>query len=73
MCAKVAILPMGFCYLDIDKSGELPPRRECAATWRAKVVASMPDIELTLVFGQYALAWHLKDGTQGNLTNTVLT
>jgi uracil-DNA glycosylase len=29
----VAILPMGLCYPGTGKSGDLPPRRECAPQW----------------------------------------
>jgi len=69
---RIAILPMGFCYPGTGKSGDLPPRPECAATWRAKLLARMPDVELTLVVGQYAQAWHLNDAAKANLTDTVL-
>ena len=31
--SKVALVPMGFCYPGRGKSGDLPPRPECAATW----------------------------------------
>ncbi len=31
---KVAILPMGFCFPGIGKSGDLPPRPECEPAWR---------------------------------------
>jgi uracil-DNA glycosylase len=68
---RIAILPMGFCYPGTGKSGDLPPRPECAATWRAKLLARMPDIQLMLVIGQYAQAWHLNDSTKENLTDTV--
>ena len=67
----VAILPMGFCYPGTGKSGDLPPRRECAPQWRAPLLAAMPNIELTLVIGQYAIAWHLPDVSTKNLTETV--
>jgi hypothetical protein len=49
---KVAILPMGFCYLGAGKSGDLPPRPECAVEWRSKLLGLMPAIELTLLIGQ---------------------
>jgi uracil-DNA glycosylase len=55
----VALLPMGFCYPGTGKSGDLPPRRECAPRWRQPLLAAMPNIELTLLVGQYAQAWHL--------------
>jgi uracil-DNA glycosylase len=69
--ATVAILPMGFCYPGTGKSGDLPPRRECAAQWRLPLLAAMPRIELTLVIGQYALAWHLPELASASLTDIV--
>tara|TARA_R110002110_G_scaffold3802_6_gene19863 strand:- start:3739 stop:4404 length:666 start_codon:yes stop_codon:yes gene_type:complete len=58
---KLAILPMGFCYPGTGKSGDFPPRPECAPAWRNALLERLPDIGLTLVIGQYAHAWHLKD------------
>ena len=58
---KLAILPMGFCYPGTGKSGDLPPRPECAPAWRNALLERLPYIGLTLVIGQYAHAWHLKD------------
>jgi uracil-DNA glycosylase len=56
--ARVAILPMGFCYPGSGKSGDLPPRPECAATWHAALLAGLQRLELTLVLGRYALDYH---------------
>lgn len=56
---KMAILPMGFCYPGTGKSGDLPPRPECADAWREALLTRLPDIRLTLLIGQYAHAWHL--------------
>lgn len=56
---KIAILPMGFCYPGTGKSGDLPPRKECAKKWRAPVLATMANIELILVIGKYAQDYHL--------------
>ncbi|WP_050469852.1 uracil-DNA glycosylase family protein [Herbaspirillum chlorophenolicum] len=67
----VAILPMGFCYPGTGKSGDLPPRPECAPKWRATVLAQLPNIELTLVIGQYALAYHYPS-VYTSLTEAVL-
>jgi uracil-DNA glycosylase len=67
----VGILPMGFCYPGTGRSGDLPPRRECASKWRAPLLAAMPNIELTLVIGQYAMDWHLANVQTRNLTETV--
>ena len=55
----IALLPMGFCYPGTGKSGDLPPRSECAATWRKPLLQALPNIQLTLVIGQYAQAYHL--------------
>jgi len=70
--AYVAILPMGFCYPGTGNSGDLPPRPECAPAWRAKLLAQMPDIKLTLLIGKYAQAWHLKGSCKTSLTETVM-
>ena len=68
---RIAILPMGFCYPGTGRSGDLPPRPECAATWRTRLLGAMPAIELTLVIGRYAQAWHLPDSCRATLTETV--
>ncbi len=69
--ARVAIIPMGFCYPGTGKSGDLPPRPECARTWRKSLLSFLTNIELTLVIGQYAQAWHLAKRRKSNLTETV--
>ena len=56
---KVAILPMGFCYPGTGKSGDLPPRPECAPAWRELLLHQLRHIELTLVMGRYAQTYHL--------------
>jgi uracil-DNA glycosylase len=68
---KVAIVPMGFCYPGTGKSGDLPPRPECAKAWRKPLLELLPNIQLTLVIGQYAMAWHLGKSRKSNLTETV--
>lgn len=65
-----AIVPMGFCYPGTGKSGDLPPRKECAAAWRAEMLAAMPQLRLNLLIGQYAQEWHLGKSKQ-NLTERV--
>lgn len=67
---QVAILPMGFCYPGTGRSGDLPPRPECAATWRTPLVGALKHLRLTLVIGQYAMAWHLPDA-KASLTEAV--
>lgn len=68
---KIAIAPMGFCFPGSGKGGDLPPRKECAQTWRGSVLAHLEQIELTLVIGQYALDWHIADGKKMKLTDRV--
>ena len=58
---RVAILPMGFCYPGTGKTGDLPPRPECAPAWRERLLWILRNLELTLVIGQYAQAYHLAD------------
>ena len=69
--ARVAIVPMGHCFPGYDRhGGDIPPRRECAPTWREPVFAALPRLELILVIGLYAQAWHLGRSRSG-LTETV--
>ena len=70
--SRIAIAPMGFCFPGLDaKGGDLPPRKECAPAWRAGLMALMGQVELVLVIGQYAQAWHLGIRRGANLTATV--
>ena len=55
---KIAILPMGFCFPGTGKSGDLPPRLECIPAWREALLAQLPNLEMTLVLGQYAQVYH---------------
>jgi len=67
---QVAIVPMGLCFPGTGKSGDLPPRPECAPAWRKPLLGHLRHLELTLVIGQYAQAYHL--GTQhASLTDAV--
>lgn len=68
---KIAILPMGFCYPGKGKSGDLPPRKECAPAWRAQLLAALPNIKLTIVLGKYAQAYHLPQTKHLPLTELV--
>lgn len=66
-----AILPMGFCYPGKGKSGDLPPRKECAPLWHQRVLEKMPNLKLTLLIGSYAQAYYLGDLKKKTLTETV--
>lgn len=71
---QIAILPMGFCYPGKGKSGDLPPRPECAPAWRDKLLSHLQNLELTLLVGQYAITHHFSGKNQNSyktLTDTV--
>ncbi|NRF15903.1 uracil-DNA glycosylase family protein [Vibrio coralliilyticus] len=67
---KIAIMPMGLCYPGKGKSGDLPPRKECAPQWHSKVLEQLPNIGMTLLIGQYAQNYYLQDKPK-TLTETV--
>ena len=69
--SRVAIIPMGLCFPGTGKSGDLPPRPECAPAWRAPLLASLPRIALTVVLGRYALAWHCPEQARAKLSDAV--
>ena len=69
--SRIALVPMGFCYPGRGQSGDLPPKRRCARTWRTPLLDALGEIRLTLVIGQYAIAWHLPEAKPLNLTETV--
>lgn len=58
--SQIAIMPMGFCYPGRGKSGDLPPRKECAELWHERMLAALPNIELTLLVGSYAQSHYLE-------------
>jgi len=57
--SRIAIVPAGLCYPGRGKSGDLPPRPECAPLWHPPLLAQMPALELVLLVGQYAQAYYL--------------
>ncbi len=68
---KIAIIPMGFCYPGKGKSGDLPPRKECAPLWHAPLLAGLKDVKLILLIGKYAQDYYLKKTAEKTLTATV--
>lgn len=70
--SHIAIVPMGFCFPGLGKTGDLPPRRECAEEWRSPVFGRLSKLKLLVVIGSYAQRWHLgPDATRLGLTETV--
>jgi uracil-DNA glycosylase len=68
--SRVAIMPMGFCFPGTGRSGDLPPRPECAPAWRAPLLAHLRRLQFTLAIGQYAVRYHFPEA-KGSLTEIV--
>ena len=68
--SQIAIVPMGFCYPGKGKSGDLPPRPECAALWHGKILEHLTSLELILLVGAYAQRYYLS-ACKPTLTETV--
>lgn len=66
-----AIVPMGFCYPGTGRSGDLPPRPECRATWHPRLMPLLDNVQLTLVIGRYARDYHLPAHAGEPLADTV--
>lgn len=66
-----AIVPMGFCYPGKGKTGDLPPRKECAPQWHQPLWHHLKNIQLTLLIGSYAQGYYLKNTQKETLTETV--
>lgn len=70
--SRIAIVPMGFCFPGLDAKGaDLPPRKECAHTWRGALFDALPPFELIVLIGFHAQKWHLGERMRRNLTETV--
>lgn len=67
--AKIAFMPMGFCYPGrLKNGGDAPPRPECAPAWHDRFLRLLPQIELLLLVGGYAQRRYLGPGS---MTETV--
>lgn len=67
----LGILPMGFCYPGKGRTGDLPPRKECAPQWHELLINQIDKVEICLLIGKYAQAFYLGQQLQRNLTETV--
>ncbi|NJB82843.1 uracil-DNA glycosylase family protein [Wenyingzhuangia aestuarii] len=65
-----AIIPMGFCYPGKGKTGDLPPRKECAPQWHPSLFDQLKELELIILIGSYAQNYYLET-TKRTLTDTV--
>ena len=69
--SRIAIIPIGYCYTGKGRSGDLPPRKECAQLWLGQLLAKLPRIELTLLIGLHAQQRFLAKRRKATLTQTV--
>lgn len=65
---QFAIIPMGFCYPGKGKSGDLPPRPECAPQWHRKIFKNLKELRLTILIGAYSQEYYLPNDRKTNLT-----
>lgn len=68
---KFAIIPMGFCYPGKGKTGDLPPRQECAPKWHKPLFDELKNVELVILIGMYAQKYYLGKAAKKTLTETV--
>jgi len=66
-----AILPLGFCYPGKGKTGDKPPRKECAPLWHNKVMQNFKNVQLKILIGGYSQNYYLPNFKKQNLTNKV--
>lgn len=69
--SRIAIVPMGLCYPGTVDGADLPPRPECAPLWQPRFRAALSGIRLTLLVGQYAQAFYLRERKKATLSETV--
>ena len=68
---EVALIPMGFCYPGKRKSGDLPPRKECAPLWHPLLLSQLKQVQLILLVGKYAQDYYLQEEVKKTLTERV--
>lgn len=69
--AIFGIMPMGFCFPGTGKSGDLPPRAECAPLWHSRILKQIKTVQLIILIGQYAQNYYLGNQIKTTLTDTV--
>tara|TARA_B100000459_G_C8528253_1_gene179341 strand:+ start:435 stop:713 length:279 start_codon:yes stop_codon:yes gene_type:complete len=69
--SKSAIVPMGFCYPEVDaKGGEKLPHHEYASEWQPPLLAALPNVKLSLLIGQYEQLRYLAKSREKTLADT---
>jgi uracil-DNA glycosylase len=69
---EIGVAAMAFCFPGTNPNGgDFPPPPRCAQLWRPRLLAQLPNVELTLLVGGYAQEWALGERMKGNMTDTV--
>lgn len=68
---QLAILPMDFYFPGKGKSGDLPPRKGFAEKWHPLLIKEMPQLELMVLIGSYAIPYYLKVPKKTRITDVV--
>lgn len=70
--ARIAIVPMAFCYPGrAPRGGDRPPRPECAPLWHPRLRAALPNLELIILAGSHAQRYYLGAARRRTLGETV--
>jgi uracil-DNA glycosylase len=68
----IGVAAMAFCFPGTDpKGGDYPPPARCADLWRARLMAELPSVELTLLLGLPAQRWSLGARAGASMSETV--
>lgn len=68
---KISILPLDFYFPGKGKSGDLPPRAGFAQKWHKALLEEMPEIELFILVGSYAIKYHLNLKSSAKTTEVI--
>ena len=61
------LCPWAFAFQEQVKAG-VPPRPVCVTTWRSKILATLPNIDLNLIIGRYAIDWHAPEHSKSSVS-----
>lgn len=68
---KISILPLDFYFPGKGKSGDLPPRAGFAQKWHKELLEKMPEIELFILVGSYAIKYYLNLKSSAKTTEVI--
>ncbi|MDN5440627.1 MAG: uracil-DNA glycosylase family protein [Lactococcus lactis] len=68
---KISILPLDFYFPGKGKSGDLPPRAGFAQKWHKALLEKMPEIELFILVGSYAIKYYLNLKSSAKTTEVI--